>query len=166
MSEKVDKNKIVKCDFEMQDEHGQILDDNQKSGPFVFTYGANQIPSVLEKSFYGHEEGDKFHITFKGQELFGTYQPELRKAFHHSEVENVHTIQLGDLLQLETKTGPRLAYVVDKSEDQIVLEANHPLLDKTLTFYFSITEILPEDDSLLPESWQEKLLSWFKVKEN
>ncbi|HAZ14295.1 MAG: hypothetical protein A2X86_18900 [Bdellovibrionales bacterium GWA2_49_15] len=135
------KGQVVRCHFELSDAQGVLLDSADRSGAFAFVYGENQILPVLESYFEGKEQGDKFYINMTQELVFGPYRENLKKFFPQDEIENFEELKMGAVFELEMPKGNVVATVVEKTDDGVVLDANHPLAGKSLQLFVSIIEV-------------------------
>ena len=112
-----------------------VADSTAGQAPFSYTQGNHEIVPGLEKAI-GMKAGDKKRITIPAAEAYGLYD-EKRKV----EVPKKN-------LPPEAKAGTRLratngmeAKVVELKGDAAVVDTNHPLAGKDLTFDVNIIKV-------------------------
>jgi FKBP-type peptidyl-prolyl cis-trans isomerase SlyD len=113
-----------------------VADSTAGQAPFSYTQGNHEIVPGLEKALIGMKAGDKKRVTIPAAEAYGLYD-EKRKV----EVPKKN-------LPPEAKAGTRLratngmeAKVVELKGDAAVVDTNHPLAGKDLTFDVSIIKV-------------------------
>jgi len=143
---KIAKNNLVYLEYTLHDAEGEHL--NPDEGELIYLHGGYaQIPIDLENAIEGKEAGDSFKVTLSAKEAFGEYDKELLVSEQLSILpEDIHVgMELdGDVDDVSKK--PTVFIVVEINEDTAILDANHPLAGRTLTFEGVITEIEELDE--------------------
>ncbi len=125
----------------MNSEDGSIFDSSISEGrePLVATLGQGQLIPGFEKGLLEMQEGDKKTVTIPHLEAYGVIRNELIAEVPKDRVpENV---EAGQMLQTMTQQGPMNVIVKEVNEDHVVLDANHPLAGKDLTFELELISI-------------------------
>ncbi|NPA53704.1 MAG: peptidylprolyl isomerase [Aquificae bacterium] len=149
---KVEKDKVVKFHYVLKDkETGEILDSSyQYQEPLAFLVGAQNIIPGLEKQMEGMEEGEKKTIEVKSSEAYGEVNPNLIQKLPRSEFSGIE-LQKGMVLQAQDPYGNIIPIkVIDFNENEVVIDANHPLAGKDLVFeveVVSVRDATPEEIS-------------------
>jgi FKBP-type peptidyl-prolyl cis-trans isomerase SlyD len=137
---KITKNILVHIDYTLKDEDGFHL--NPDEGELIYLHGGyGHVFASLEARLEGKEAGDSFKVTLASDEAFGDYKDEL--VVLESLEALPEDIFIGmELESFDEESGETLIYVVSTLEGQnALLNANHPLAGKTLTFEGVITEL-------------------------
>jgi len=140
---KVEKNKVVKFHYVLKDkETGQILESSHQHGePIAFLAGASNIIPGLERQMEGMEEGEKKTIEVKASEAYGEINPNLIQKLPRSEFQGIE-LQKGMILQAQDPYGNIIPIkVVDFNENEVTIDANHPLAGKDLIFEVEIVSV-------------------------
>lgn len=124
----------VQLEYKLTDEKGTILDTNEGKEPLVYTHGQGQIIPGLEKALAGLRVGDAKHVVIPSDEAYGPIRPEAFVEIPKERIpEKMQTI--GAHLVAQSKDGqPLHAFVKEIKEKTVVLDTNHPLAGKALTF--------------------------------
>ncbi|HWQ69104.1 MAG TPA: peptidylprolyl isomerase [Patescibacteria group bacterium] len=124
----------VQLEYKLTDEKGTILDTNEGKEPLVYTHGQGQIIPGLEKALGGLRTGDTKHVVVPSDEAYGPIRSEAFVEIPKERIpEKLQTV--GAHLVAEGKNGqPLHAFVKEIKEKTIVLDTNHPLAGKALTF--------------------------------
>lgn len=131
----------VKLEYRLSDEKGTVLDTNEGQEPLIYTQGQGQIIPGLEKALNGLRVGDAKHVVVKPDEAYGPIRPEAFVEIPKERIpEKMQTV--GAHLVAQHKDGqPLHAFVKEIKEKTIVLDTNHPLAGKALTFDVKIVEV-------------------------
>ncbi len=113
-----------------------VADSTAGQAPFSYIHGNHEIIPGLEKALAGLKPGDKKLITVPAEQAYGLYD-EKRKV----------TVPK-DKMPPEVKVGTRLrsqdgqeAKVAEIKGDSVVVDVNHPLAGKDLTFDVNILKV-------------------------
>lgn len=138
---KVDVNSTVTVNYTGKLEDGTIFDSSLSEGrePLEATLGQGQLIPGFEKGLLEMQEGDKKTVTIPHLEAYGVIRDELIAEVPKDRVpENV---EAGQMLQTMTQQGPMNVIVKEVNEDHVVLDANHPLAGKDLTFELELISV-------------------------
>lgn len=104
--------------------------------PLSFVQGQGQIVPGLEKALAGLKAGDKKRVEVTPDQAYGSYDEKKRFTVSKSRIPG--DAKVGSLLQ--DKNGQPVR-VVEVSGDSVVLDRNHPLAGKTVTFDVRILKV-------------------------
>ncbi|MDE2180524.1 MAG: peptidylprolyl isomerase [candidate division NC10 bacterium] len=139
----IQNGSTVKLEYTLTDEKGTLLDTNKDKDPLVYTHGQGQIIPGLEKALSGLRAGDAKHVVVPPDQAYGPVKPEAVIEVPKERVpEKLQTV--GTHLMSRSQDGqPLTAVVKEVKEKTVVLDVNHPLAGKTLTFDIKIVEVAP-----------------------
>jgi peptidylprolyl isomerase len=121
---------------------GSVFDSSDGRDPLEFTVGSGQIIPGLDAALPGMAAGEEKTVTIAPEQAYGAVNPDARHAVPRSQVPDNIPLEVGVMLELRTPEGEAMpVQVVEVTEEQVTLDANHPLAGKELTFAFSIVEI-------------------------
>lgn len=121
---------------------GSTFDSSAGRDPLEFTVGSGQIVPGLDKAIPGMAVGDKKTVSVPADEAYGQPNPEARQAVPRSEIPEDIPLDPGTQLQVQTPTGQVMPVtVVEVTDAEVTLDANHPLAGKDLTFAIELVEI-------------------------
>lgn len=127
-------------EYVLKDSEGNLIDSTQGRGPFTFTTGRNEVIPGFEREVASMEEGEEKTFSLSPEEAYGEFKEELLETVPRQVVEGID-LQKGMVLQGQTPDGQTfLVRVVDFDEEKVVLDHNHPLAGKTLTFTVKLLE--------------------------
>jgi len=112
-------------------------------GPFELEVGAEAFFPQVEEALVGMSTGDKKTITVKSADAFGEYDVEQVSAVPRDQFPDDITPAVGDNFELMSDDGEGMVVtVIEVSDAEVTLDANHPLAGEDLTFEVELVEIL------------------------
>ncbi|WHZ15669.1 MAG: FKBP-type peptidyl-prolyl cis-trans isomerase SlyD [Nitrospira sp.] len=124
-----------------------VADSNVGQAPITFVQGAHEIVPGLEKALDGMKAGQKRRIDVAAQDAYGPYNNKLRQTVEKDKLPK--DVKVGDILQA---ADGRLVKVLEVNDKKVVIDLNHPLAGKALTFDVNILKVERGDASDAPES--------------
>jgi peptidylprolyl isomerase len=121
---------------------GSEFDSSDGRDPLMFTLGEESVIPGFEAAVAGLSVGDSVTVTIPAAEAYGeriedAIQSVPRDLFGETVPEP------GMMIALESVDGQQMAAVIfDVVEDIVVLDFNHPMAGKDLTFEISLVEIV------------------------
>ncbi|NWF53049.1 MAG: peptidylprolyl isomerase [Nitrospirae bacterium] len=124
-------------------EDGTVFDTSIDHEPLQFTLGKGQLIKGFENAVIGMSVGETKTIKIPCDEAYGPRSNELLLRFNKSDFPPNMEPHEGMLLDLRSPDGRFLmATITEISEDAVILDANHPLAGKDLTFKIDLVEVL------------------------
>ncbi len=122
---------------------GTQFDSSQGREPLEFQVGSGQIISGLDREVEGMKVGDKQTVTVPAEEAYGAHDAAKVQKIPRDALPPELEPQQGMQLQAQTPQGGQVALIVTAVEEQeITVDANHPLAGKDLIFEIEMVEIL------------------------
>ncbi|SLN50945.1 FKBP-type peptidyl-prolyl cis-trans isomerase SlyD [Roseovarius albus] len=121
---------------------GSVFDSSDGGEPLEFVVGSGQIIPGLDVALPGMGVGDKKTVEVPSDQAYGPVEPAARQAVPRQEIPADIPLDLGMQLQVQTPDGQTMAVtVVEMSDDEVILDANHFLAGKDLTFAIELISI-------------------------
>ncbi len=121
---------------------GETFDSSEGRDPLEFVVGSGQIIAGLDQAIPGMTVGEKKVVAVPADQAYGPLDPNARQAVPRAEIPADIPLDLGTQLQVQTPQGQVMPVtVVDVSETEVTLDANHPLAGRDLTFAIELVEI-------------------------
>ena len=121
---------------------GTVFDSSEGRDPLEFTVGAGHVIVGLDKALPGMEVGEKKVVEIPAAEAYGAYEEDARQSVPRNQIPPTIELQEGMMLQMQMPSGQSVPVAVaELSEDTVVLDANHRLAGKDLSFAIEIVEI-------------------------
>lgn len=123
-------------------DNGSQFDASVERDPLSFTVGAGQVIQGFDDAVTGMEVGEKKTVRIPPQEAYGEHRDDLIVQLDRGQVPEHIDLELGMGLQLQQPNGQPIAVTVKSIEDnQVTLDANHPLAGEALTFELELVAI-------------------------
>jgi FKBP-type peptidyl-prolyl cis-trans isomerase 2 len=137
----IEAGKKVKLDYTLTVD-GNVIDSSEKNGPLAYEHGTGTIVKGLERQLEGLAVGDKKEIVVSAEEGYGEVNPNMFRKVQRSTLPQDFTPQVGQVLRVKDDSGKTFPVTVSEVHDEhIVLNVNHPLAGKELTFDVTIVDI-------------------------
>lgn len=123
-------------DYTVFDTNHELLDSG--ATPLVYLHGGyHEIFSKIERVLEGKSIGDSIHLQLPPEDAFGEYRGDLVTVEDRSQFED--DLEIGQNIEMiygeDDDEEIRLTYTVSEiQDDQVVLDANHPLAGVTIVF--------------------------------
>lgn len=108
-------------------------------GPLEFTIGEGTLLPAFEKELLGLSTGEKKTFELGSTDAYGPYRDELRLTVPKSNVPP--GVEVGQTLQGNYKDEMINFMVRQVNEDNVIVDANHPLAGKDLIFDVEIVDV-------------------------
>ena len=136
----VGKNKVVSIDYTLTNDGGQVIDTSQGREPLTYLHGAGNLIPGMEGGLEGKAAGDQTKLTIAPADAYGERDEQMvqdvpRSAFGTADVK------AGMQFQARTPEGPRVVTIVGVKDDQVTVDANHPLAGQTLHFDVKVVDV-------------------------
>jgi len=124
-------------------EDGSQFDSSVGRAPLEFTVGAGQMIAGFDAGVVGMAVGEKKTILIDPDHGYGQKDPTAIIEFPSSNIPEGMTVEIGMKLNLQNQYGqPVPVVVMEVKEEVIIMDANHFLAGKDLTFDVEIVEIV------------------------
>jgi FKBP-type peptidyl-prolyl cis-trans isomerase 2 len=121
---------------------GATFDSSEGRDPLEFVVGSGQIIPGLDTALPGMSVGDKKTVEVPADLAYGQPDPNARQAVPRAEIPDDIPLDLGTQLQVQTPQGQVMPVtVVDLTETEVTLDANHPLAGRDLIFDIELVAI-------------------------
>jgi len=135
------ENTVVSIDYTLTVEDGQVVDSSEGRGPLTYLHGASNIIPGLENALEGHESGEQMQVALGADDAYGQPDPSLVQPVPRERFEGIEKIEPGMQFEAQTPGGPRPIVVTDVNDEQITIDANHPLAGKDLQFDVTVVDV-------------------------
>ena len=138
---KIQNGDTVKVHYTGKLEDGTVFDSSLVEGrePLETVLGQGQLIKGFEAGLIDMSEGETKTIEIESADAYGDVNPEMVTEVPKTNVPE--GIKEGEMLQGEGPMGAVNVKVVEVNEETVVLDANHPLAGKKLTFELEVVSI-------------------------
>lgn len=138
----VKKNDSVKVHYTGKLASGEVFDSSEGREPLAFVVGAGQMIPGFDNGVVGMALNEKKTIVIPAAEAYGEAREDLIVEVPKTNLPPDLTPEIGMGLVSTTPTGEQIQFVVTEvKEETIIVDANHPLAGKELTFEVEMVEI-------------------------
>ena len=122
-------------------EDGTIFDSSLGREPLSFVIGDGTMITGFDEAVRGMEVGDVKTVVIPAAEAYGEYRPDLLVVLSLEEFEE--GLEVGQQVPLQNVTSGETIYftVIEISDTEATLDANHPLVGEDLIFEIEMVSI-------------------------
>ncbi|THH37129.1 peptidylprolyl isomerase [Aliishimia ponticola] len=121
---------------------GATFDSSAGRDPLSFEVGSGQIIPGLDKALPGMAVGDKKKVEVPCDEAYGPINPGMQQAVPREGIPAEIPLEIGMQLQMQSPEGQIVPVtVLEVTESEVTLDANHPLAGKDLTFDIEVVAV-------------------------
>lgn len=115
---------------------GTVFDSSEGREPLEFELGSGMVIPGFDNGIQGMNIGDKKTIEIPVDEAYGPSQDELVLPFNRSDLPDDIPFEVGMQLNMHQDGNPQPVpvTVVEVTDSQILVDANHPLAGQALIF--------------------------------
>jgi FKBP-type peptidyl-prolyl cis-trans isomerase SlyD len=131
----------VALEYTLSDEAGTVIESNKGKQPMSYIHGKSQIIPGLEKELSGMKVGEEKKIQIKPEDGYGPVNPD---AFQEVPKDKLppEALKVGTMLMAQGPQGQGIPVRVHEVKDTtVIMDFNHPMAGKTLSFDVKISEI-------------------------
>lgn len=145
---KTENGMNVEVHYTGKHENGEIFDSSvTRQETLNVTIGSGQVIPGFDNALVGMEIGDKKTVTIEPKDGYGE---KITEAIQEMPTSNLpEGISVGDNLQGQGPQGqPIMATIESIDGDKVMVDFNHPLAGKTITFDIELVKINEEADEV------------------
>ena len=138
--------RVASIHYTLTDDEGRVIDKSPETQPLSYLHGAGNIVPGLEKALVGRKAGDSLQVDVKPEEAYGVRNEALVQAVPRELFKNVGNVEPGMQFNAQTERGPLQVTVVEVGDQQVKIDANHPLAGRNLHFAVEVAEVREASD--------------------
>ena len=135
------KGDLVRVHYKGTLTDGTVFDSSEGREPLEFTLGQGMVIPGFESAITGMKVGSSVVRTIPADEAYGPLREEMVINIPKDQFPPDMPLELGQELQLQGPGGVLVAQIVGIEEDDVMLDANHPLAGEDLTFSITLESI-------------------------
>jgi FKBP-type peptidyl-prolyl cis-trans isomerase SlpA len=137
----VEEGKTVKVSYTLTVE-GKVFDTSEGKAPLEFTVGGGGMIPGFEKGLMGMKKGEEKTFEVSPEEGYGPVDPKGFAEVPRDRLPPELKPEAGGVIYAKRPDGRiNPVKVLEVKEDSVVIDLNHPLAGKALTFEVEIVEI-------------------------
>ena len=135
------KGDLVRVHYKGTLTDGTVFDSSEGREPLEFTLGQGMVIPGFESAITGMAVGSSVVRTIPADEAYGPMREEMVINIPKDQFPADMPLELGQELQLQGPGGVLVAQIVGIEEEDVMLDANHPLAGEDLTFSITLESI-------------------------
>lgn len=121
---------------------GEQFDSSAGRDPLEFEVGSGQVIPGFDTAVRDMTVGDKKTVTLPSKEAYGEHREDMIGDIPQDRFPEDMELEVGMPLQMSGPQGPMPVVIREIKEENVTIDANHPLAGKDLTFALELIEIL------------------------
>jgi FKBP-type peptidyl-prolyl cis-trans isomerase SlyD len=144
----VEENKVVTINYTVRNEKGEVIDTSENAEPLNYIHGTGSVIPGLEEAMSGRNQGDAFSVEVEPEAGYGQYNEELVFTVGKDRFQQgVDGLEVGSQVQAQTADGGvQVLTVREVGDEEVTLDANHPLAGEKLHFDIKVEEVRDAED--------------------
>ena len=137
----IQNGKQVAMEYSVFLDNGQLVDTNVGEAPLIFYQGMHQILPALEEEISQLDVGLTKKVTLSPEKAFGQVDPTAYREVESGSIPEEMRYE-GAILGVQDEMGNQYRIRIHEiNGEKAVIDFNHPLAGKTLTFEVKILEV-------------------------
>jgi peptidylprolyl isomerase len=133
----------VRVHYTGRTEEDGVFDTSEGREPFEFTLGDEEVIPGFNDAIEGMEEGDEKTVSIAPEDAYGERDPGAEMEIPLDQFPDHMDPQRGEVLEITDQQGARRTVEVKAvTHDEVVVDRNHPLAGKELTFDLELLEVV------------------------
>ncbi|MDF2177988.1 peptidylprolyl isomerase [Aliiglaciecola sp. CAU 1673] len=137
---KISPNKVVTMHYTVSTAEGAQIDSSRDGDPMSFIHGQRYLIQGLEDALLGKSAGDAFSVNVAAKDAYGERQDELVQVVSKTLFEDME-VEPGMQFRATTDDGEQSVMIVEVTDDEVIVDGNHPLSGVDLNFDVEIIEV-------------------------
>jgi FKBP-type peptidyl-prolyl cis-trans isomerase SlyD len=150
------KDTAVTLEYTLSDENGETLESSKGREPLTYIHGSGSLIKGFEQAMEGKSPKDNFSFTVKPEDGYGEKNPDLFFQAPREQFTGLtDELAVGMPLRVQTSNGPMIVTVAGIEDERVLLDGNHPLAGKSLTFAVEVLDVRQATEEELEDARHE-----------
>ncbi len=132
----------VTLNFALVLEDGEVVDSNFDAPPASFTIGDGNLLPGFEEPLVGLSSGDENEFLIAPEKAFGQHNSQNVQSVERDNF-NEDELEVGLVLSFQNGDGELPGVVIAMSDDEVMVDFNHPLAGQSIVFRVKIFNVEP-----------------------
>ena len=137
----ISNKKTVKIHYTGTLSDGTVFDSSEGKEPLEFIQGIGMVIPGLEEGIKGLKTGDKKKFEIKSEKAYGSKMEGAFQELPKSNMPENVELKVGMQLAAQGPQGVIPVVISEIKDDTVIIDFNHPLAGKDLTFEVDIVEV-------------------------
>lgn len=143
---KAKKGNRVKVHYTLKDSSGEVVESSYDTAPIEFTVGDSKVIPGFDKGITGMELNEKKTVKIPPEDAYGHHSKDKVFEFSRKNAPGDFDPRIGSTIQMHRPDGKAIVVtVLGKTETGYIMDSNHPLAGKELTFDLELLDILSDN---------------------
>ena len=121
---------------------GSVFDSSRERSPMEVRIGAGQIIPGFEAGIMGMQQGESRTFTIAPEDAYGEHDENLFRRVEKEQFAEPEGVKVGRVCEVPVGQGRHVpGTVIQVGEEDVLIDLNHPLAGKELTFEVECLEI-------------------------
>lgn len=141
---------VVSVHYTLKTEDGEVIDSSEGESPLMYLHGAGNIVPGLERQLAGRSVGDRVKAVVSPEEGYGEHSGDEPQRVPRSSFPADADLYEGMEVMAQSTQGEMYPmWIVEVTDDHVLVDDNHPLAGITLHFDVEIAGIRAATDEEL-----------------
>ena len=137
----IEAGKTVKVHYKGTLDDGSVFDNSEGRDPIEFQMGSGSLIPGFEAAVAEMEIDETRSVTIPSAEAYGDVNEDMVGEIPRSNLPDDIEPEVGMVLSMQSPDGEMPVRVVAVDEENLTLDANHPLAGQNLTFELTLIEV-------------------------
>ncbi len=137
----ITKHRVASIHYTLRNDEGEVLDSSEGGDPLQYMHGVGGLIPGMEAALEGQSTGDDLSIKIAPADGYGERSEEMVQAVPRNLFQDVDKIEPGMQFMAQSEQGPQPVRVVSVGDDEVTIDANHPLAGVTLHFSVQVVDV-------------------------
>ncbi len=137
----IEAGKTVKVHYKGTLDDGSVFDSSEGRDPIEFEMGSGALIPGFEAAVAEMETDETRSVTIPAAEAYGDVNQDMVGEIPRSNLPDDIEPEVGMVLSMHAPDGEMPVRVVAVDEENLTLDANHPLAGQNLTFELTLIEV-------------------------
>ena len=136
------KDAVVQFHYPLSDANG-VIETYRDHEPVLYLHGQPGLLDGLVDAMEGRSAGDTFTVELPVDKAYGPVQPDATHKVQVKHLQGAKKWKPGMLAVIQTEQGARQVRIIKVGLSQAVVDGNHPLAGRDLSFEVDILDVRP-----------------------
>ncbi len=136
----ITSDSVVTLHYKVSAEDGTELDSSFGKEPLTVLHGRRFLIEGLEEALEGKDKGESFSVSVEPEKAYGHRVDALVQRVPKSMFEGME-VEVGMSFRATTQQGEQSVVVIETTDEDVVVDGNHPLAGVPLTFEVEVVDI-------------------------
>ncbi len=138
----IEAGKTVKVHYKGTLNDGTVFDSSEGRDPIEFEIGTGTVIPGFESAVAGMDIEETKSVVIPSTEAYGDMNEDMVGAVPRTSLPDDIEPEVGMVLSMQSPDGEMPVRIIEMDEENLTLDANHPLAGQELTFELTLVEVI------------------------